>query len=89
MSEKRAPVGYILDETPKNIVVRSGIANSLIFDDEPGTTSVIHKYVEGTENEPLSGVAFKVVDGAGAAVGPDDGIYYTDKAGGAATRCCK
>mgnify|MGYP001025297667 FL=1 len=81
VSEKRAPTGYILDETPKNIVVRSGVANSLIFDNEPGTTLIIHKYIEGTENEPLSGVAFKVVDGSGAAVGPDDGIYYTDKAG--------
>ncbi len=81
VSEKKAPVGYILDETPKNIVVRSGVANSLIFDDEPGTTLIIRKFIEGTENEPLSGVAFKVVDGSGAAVGPDDGVYYTDKTG--------
>ena len=81
VSEKRAPTGYVLDETPKNIVVRSGVANSLIFDDEPGTTLIIRKFIEGTENEPLAGVAFKVVDGAGAAVGPDDGVYYTDKAG--------
>ncbi|MCM1234256.1 MAG: SpaA isopeptide-forming pilin-related protein [Ruminococcus flavefaciens] len=81
VSEKRAPTGYILDETPKNIVVRTGVANSLIFDNEPGTTLIIRKYIEGTENEPLSGVAFKVIDGAGAAVGPDDGVYYTDKAG--------
>ena len=81
VSEKRAPTGYVLDETPKNIVVRSGVANSLIFDNEPGTTLIIRKFIEGTENEPLSGVAFKVVDGAGAAVGPDDGVYYTDKAG--------
>ena len=81
VSEKRAPSGYVLDETPKNIVVRSGVANSLIFDNEPGTTLIIRKFIEGTENEPLSGVAFKVVDGAGAAVGPDDGVYYTDKAG--------
>ena len=81
VSESKAPTGYILNETPKTIVVRSGAANSLIFDDEPGTTLVIHKYIEGTENEPLSGVAFKVVDGSGAAVGPDDGIYFTDKAG--------
>ena len=50
-------------------------------DDEPSTTLIIHKYIEGTENEPLSGVGFKVVDGSGAAVGPDDGVYYTDKAG--------
>ncbi len=81
VSEKKAPNGYILDETPKNIVVRTGVANTLIFDNEPGTTLIIRKFVEGTENEPLSGVAFKVVDGNGGAVGPDDGVYYTDKAG--------
>ena len=81
VSEKKAPKGYILDETPKSIVVRTGVANSLIFDDEPGTTLIIRKFIEGTENEPLSGVAFKVVDGNGGAVGPDDGVYYTDKAG--------
>ena len=81
VSEQKAPAGYIKNETPKNIVVRSGVANSLIFDNEPGTTLVIHKYIEGTENEPLSGVAFKIVDGSGAAIGPDDGIYFTDKSG--------
>ena len=77
----KAPTGYVKDETPKNIVVRTGVANTLIFDDEPATTLIIHKYIEGTENEPLSGVGFKVVDGSGAALGPDDGTYYTDKAG--------
>ena len=51
VSEKKAPNGYILDETPKNIVVRSGVANTLIFDDEPGTTLIIRKFIEGTENE--------------------------------------
>ena len=81
VSEQKAPTGYIKDETPKNIVVRTGVANSLIFDNEPATTLIIQKFIEGTENEPLSGVAFKVTDGAGAAVGPDDGVYYTDKAG--------
>ena len=81
VSEDKAPIGYIKDETPKTIVVRSGVPNSLTFDNEPSTTLVIRKYIEGTENEPLSGVAFKVVDGSGAAVGPDDGVYYTDKAG--------
>ena len=81
VSEDKAPIGYIKDKTPKTIVVRSGVPNSLTFDNEPSTTLVIHKYIEGTENEPLSGVAFKVVDGSGAAVGPDDGVYYTDKTG--------
>ena len=51
----------------------------MIFDNEPGTTLIIRKFIEGTENEPLSGVAFKVVDGNGGAVGPDDGVYYTDR----------
>ena len=81
VSETKAPTGYLLDETPKNIVVRTGVANSLIFDNQPGTTLIIKKFIEGTENEPLAGVAFKVIDGSGAAVGPDDGIYYTDHAG--------
>ena len=81
VSETKAPTGYILNETPKSIVVKAGISNSLIFDNEPGTTLIIRKFIEGTENEPLSGVCFKVVDGSGAAVGPDDGTYYTDKAG--------
>ena len=31
VSEYKAPTGYVKDETPKNIVVRTGVANSLIF----------------------------------------------------------
>ena len=81
VSEDKAPIGYIKDETPRTIVVKSGVPNSLTFDNEPATTLVIHKYIEDTENEPLAGVAFKVTDGSGAAVGPDDGVYYTDHAG--------
>jgi len=81
VSEDKAPTGYLKDESPKSVVVRSGAANSLTFEDEAATTLIIRKYIEGTENEPLSGVAFKVIDGSGAAVGPDDGVYYTDHAG--------
>ena len=81
VSESRAPTGYIKDETPKNIVVRSGVANNLTFDNESATTLIIQKFIDGTDNEPLAGVAFKVVDSNGGAVGPDDGVYYTDKAG--------
>ena len=81
VTEETAPTGYIKDATPKTTVVRSGAANSLTFDNEPSTTLIVRKFIEGTENEPLSGVAFKVEYGDGAAVGPDDGTYYTDKAG--------
>ena len=81
VTETKAPTGYLISDTAKSVVVRSGVANSLTFDDEPATTLVIRKYIEGTDYEPLSGVAFKVTDGSGTAVGPDDGTYYTDKAG--------
>ena len=81
VTETKAPTGYLISDAAKSVVVRSGVANSLTFDDEPATTLVIRKYIEGTDYEPLAGVAFKVTDGSGAAVGPDDGVYYTDRAG--------
>lgn len=81
VSEDKAPTGYIKDETPRTIVVKSGVPNSIIVDNEPACTLIIHKYIDGTDNEPLAGVAFKVTDGSGAAVGPDGGVYYTDHAG--------
>ena len=63
--------------------VNSGFnsGNSMTFYDEPLSTLVIHKYVTGTENQPLPGVTFKVVDGNGANVGNADGIYTTDDSG--------
>ena len=81
VTESRAPTGYVRDEASRSIVVRSGVANSLSFENDPTTTLVIRKYIDGTAFEPLAGVAFKVTDGSGAAVGPDDGVYYTDEAG--------
>ena len=81
VTEEKAPTGYLRDETPKSIVVRSGAANSLVFDDEPTQTLIIRKFIQGTDNEPLPGVGFRVVYGSGASVGPDDGMYYTDEAG--------
>lgn len=81
VAETRAPKGYIKDDAAKSIVVRTGVANALTVDNEPTTTLIIRKYIEGTAYEPLAGVAFKLIDGSGAAVGPDDGVYYTDEAG--------
>lgn len=81
IAEEKAPVGYIKDVTPQHIVVKSGVANALTFENEPTSTLIIHKYITGTDNEPLSGVAFKVTDGNGGAVGPDGGVYYTDAKG--------
>lgn len=75
--------GYRIDPNTRTqtLVVNPNDTQTINFYNTPTTTLIIRKFVEGTENEPLSGVAFRVVDGAGAAVGPDDGLYYTDKSG--------
>ena len=39
VSESKAPTGYILDETPQTIVVRSGAVNRLVFENEPATNA--------------------------------------------------
>ena len=59
----------------------TGTGNGLTFENDPTVTLTIRKYIEGTANEPLAGVAFKVTDGSGAAVGPGDGVFYTNAAG--------
>ena len=79
--ETRTVKGFTLNGSPQNIEIHVGENNTLTFYDEPLSTLVIHKYIDGTENEPLSGVGFKVTDGSGAGVGTKDGVYYTDKAG--------
>ena len=99
VTESRVPSGYVLDTTPKTIIVKngsnsvssggssggsgnsSGNGNDLTFENDPKMTLTIHKYIEGTANEPLAGVAFKVVDSSGAPLNPDGGIYYTNNAG--------
>ena len=96
--ETRVPKGYVLDPTPKTIIVKNGAGNSIVsgggsaapggnggnnldFENDPTTTLIIRKFISGTANEPLPGVAFKVVDGSGKPVGPDNGTYYTNNAG--------
>ena len=103
VSESKVPSGYVLDTTPKTIIVKNGTnsltsgvdgsgtnagnndgtsgGNDLTFENDPKMTLTIHKYIEGTQNEPLAGVAFKITDSTGAAVGPGDGVFYTNAAG--------
>lgn len=83
VTETKTIPGYTIDpaEKTQTVVVNPNDVQTLHFYNTPGTTLIIRKYIEGTDFEPLSGVAFKVIDGSGAAVGPDDGIYFTDKAG--------
>ena len=93
--ETRTVKGYALNGALRTIVVgmdaasqpaistasAAGAGNELIVYDEPLSTLVIHKYIEGTDNEPLAGVAFEIRDGNGGAVGNNDGVYYTDSQG--------
>ena len=83
VTETKTIPGYTIDPNTRTqtVVVNPNDTQTLTFYNNPGATLIIRKFIEGTENEPLSGVAFKVIDSSGAAVGPDDGIYYTDKAG--------
>ena len=62
-------------------LANAGDGDSLIFYDEPLSVLVIHKYVKGTNNQPLPGVTFKVTDGGGKNIGNSDGIYVTDASG--------
>ena len=94
--EIRTVKGYALNPTPQTITVSgelnqvvtvpaatviSGDGDELTFYDDQLNTLTIHKYVSGTQNEPLAGVEFKVTDGSGSAVGNSNGVYYTDKTG--------
>ena len=81
VSETTSPAGYVMNATPKSIIVRSGSVNSLVFDDEPKTTLLVHKYISGTRNTPLAGVQFKVTNSKGEVLGMNNGIYTTDAQG--------
>ena len=59
----------------------TGDDNGLTFENDPKMTLTIRKYIEGTDYEPLAGVAFKVTDSRGTAIGPGDGTFYTNAAG--------
>ena len=80
VTETKAPNGYVLNDHPRTVSIRSGAANSVTFEDQPTATLLIRK-ISADTGAPLSGVSFKVIDGSGTNVGPDDGIFTTDNAG--------
>ena len=59
----------------------TGNGNDLVFENDPKMVLTIHKYVKGTDFEPLKGVCFKIVDGYGKPIGTNNGVYYTNSAG--------
>ena len=77
--EVKSASGFVLNGTPQTVKIKATGNNALTFYDEPLSALVVHKYEEGTDNKPLSGVEFRITDGNGAAVG--NGTFYTDKNG--------
>ncbi len=93
--ESKVPRGYVLDTTPKTIIVRNGsnsvstgdgsggstgTGNDLFFENDRTVSLVLEKYIEGTTT-PIKGVTFLVTDSSGAVVGNSNGEYITDENG--------
>lgn len=84
--ETRAKDGYLLDDTPQTVKVKSGETVTLEFRNQPTGGLVIVKK-DSVSGKPLEGVTFKVTTSTGEFVADKDGkissngLYYTDKNG--------
>ena len=76
-AESKAPVGYIIDDTPQDFEITSNQFVKLVFENVPVGDAQIIKLDEDTR-KPIPGVQFTVAKMNGERVG---GIYITDAAG--------
>ena len=86
IKETRAKAGYILDDTPQTVKVKSNEVVTVEFRNAPKGNLIIIKQ-DSVTKEPLEGVQFKIayadgsyVDAAGGTLS-STGLYRTDKAG--------
>ena len=86
IKETRAKAGYILDDTPQTVKVKSNEVVTVEFRNAPKGNLIIVKQ-DSVTKEPLEGVQFKIayadgsyVDAAGGTLS-STGLYWTDKAG--------
>ena len=86
VKETRAKDGYILDDTPQTVKVKSNEVTTLEFRNQPKGNLIIVK-LDSVTKEPLEGVEFKItyadgsyVDAEGGALS-STGLYWTDKEG--------
>ena len=86
IKETRAKDGYLLDDTPQTVKVKSNEVVTVEFRNQPKGNLIIVKQNSVTK-EPLEGVEFKIVyadgsyvDAAGGTLS-STGLYRTDKAG--------
>ena len=80
IKETRAKAGYILDDTPQTVKVKSNEVTTLEFRNQP-KGGVLVKKVDAATNEPISDVEFIVTDSDGNFIGKANGKYVTDSAG--------
>ena len=80
IKETHAKDGYILDDTPQTVKVRSNEVITVEFRNQP-KGGVLVKKVDAATNEPISDVEFLVTDSDGNFIGNDNGKFITDSAG--------
>ena len=86
VKETRAKAGYILDDTPQTVKVKSNEVTTLEFRNQPKGNLIIVKQ-DSVTKEPLEGVEFKITYADGSYVDAEGGtlsstgLYWTDKAG--------
>lgn len=80
VEEVRQKDGYVLDDTPQSIKIKSGETVSLEFRNYPeGTLQVIKR--NSSTREPIEGVQFRITYSNGANVGNGTGLFTTDASG--------
>ena len=80
IKETRAKDGYILDDTPQTVKVKSNEVVTVEFRNQP-MGGVLVKKVDAATNEPISDVEFLVTDSDGNFIGNANGKFITDSAG--------
>ena len=86
IKETRAMDGYLLDDTPQTVKVKSNEVVTVEFRNQPKGNLIIVKQ-DSITKEPLEGVQFKIVYADGSYVDAEGGtlssagLYWTDKAG--------
>lgn len=86
IKEIRAKAGYILDDTPQTVKVKSNEVTTLEFRNQPKGNLIVVKQ-DSVTKEPLEGVQFKIAYADGSYVDAEggtlssNGLYWTDKEG--------
>jgi len=86
VKETRAKDGYILDDTPQTVKVKSNEVVTVEFRNQPKGNLIIVKQ-DSVTKEPLEGVEFKITYADGSYVDAEGGtlsstgLYWTDKEG--------